>query len=372
MKKFLPLIIGIIFLLILTSCDLPSANKLRDQAAAEDFIDLPSSPAQQSPTDDGWYHNLVVDCALDDHIIFTFQFNPQITWDLFLDHEGTTITCKYQNSHTMKCIAPNEQVNGKYVFHFEGHEDSTLYTLDPELDPPTSCVHSQDGMTIVAYPWCQTESLVITMVYSPEDAVLSTPTLDGNTLSCSNASGHGLCILGPGNPSATFDFSVQLNDTVFTFPMILPDCPVAQQKQPSNQPADCGCEIVDVECVNQNTISFLAQTCVEDPKPLQAGSITALDGVSSYTCEEVPIVDGRVYCVGPHPVTPGQLTIVYYFAEGGVTNQCFLPEWPDQIIGCQNAAPPVTVCSIYTDEKSCESNGCTWYPPTFGALGYCK
>jgi formylglycine-generating enzyme required for sulfatase activity len=126
----------------------------------------------------------------------------------------------------------------------------------------------------------------------------------------------------------------------------------------------CGCRVFAGECLSKTTFGFSVQTCVQNPAPLVAQSVTANDGSQSYDCI-LTNQTGTVYCSGTIPSNPGPLTVCYTQQGSQDHSCCTMDNFASSIPVCTSYQPPKD-CSPYKDNKSCQAAGCSW---TFNTLG---
>ncbi len=145
--------------------------------------------------------------------------------------------------------------------------------------------------------------------------------------------------------------------------------------QKCKQDDDCSCRILEVACKSETSIEFRVQTCAENPKPLQDGSVSAYENNTHYGCALIPGFEGRVYCSGPYPNPLSEfLFLEYQYVGNSYVNICQINGWKSMIPGCQTPDKPDEPvqpnCSQWPGPDICAANGCKWVYSTVGP-GYC-
>ncbi len=254
---------------------------------------------------------------------------------------GVELTCHQFNPHTYLCRG----LPGNYgdplaiVVEYDSlpPNSANLFHLPCPQDRYVNLVCSQDDsysllVNVMPVGWLEVTEVL----------------MDGSQLACTFPPSQAECSGLNLTPGDTHTFRVCFSDGNCTnYPnMPVPVCSLA-----------CDCRLLEVGCRSETSLEFRVQTCAQNPAPLLEGSISATDGSSTYTCALIPGFDGRVYCAGPYPASPGALALQFLFADQSGPYNCSIMNWPDIIPGCQNP-PPSLDCSIFTTAESCRANGC--------------
>jgi len=198
--------------------------------------------------------------------------------------------------------------------------------------------------------------------------------MNGQELACSFDQYTAKCLDIPGNPGDPAVFKVGFTDgTSDIRDFQIPTCQAVESK---NQ-----CKLYTAECVGTQSISFLVDVLNKDTLqgvPLMAGSVSAISGPDTYSCQLHPSVAGRIYCVGPKQGNGIWSLSVYYATVEQPDANAYCVFYDDmwnaaKAIGCEEPKPPdenKPVCSAIKDGPTCQTTaGCEWVWVASGGYG---
>jgi hypothetical protein len=242
--------------------------------------------------------------------------------------------------------------------------------------PPTGISAITYGYTLEPGCYAPGEEVVfdpaVNIHYWPTNQEVASASANGTALACHPVvDGWTNCSVLPGETGDSVNINFCFADgTCYDGVTTVRECPDTTQSEWTF--AGSGCH----PWPDPNYISFMVDTGYEWLTPESDVDFTATDGIRVYTCVAHPNVAGRVYCYGLKPETPQTLNLC--LSQPGQPSDCrSFPEYYDWVsfLTCPEPTEVPVACSSFSDQTSCQSNGCTWktiVSPVGGGGGKCE